>query len=173
MRLPNAIIGGIFKAGTTAVFEYLSAHPEVCVSSVKETNFFLREYTGEPQHDIMTYEKYFIHCKESSKIILEASPIYLVGGRAGAQVVANRIDQLLDQPKILFILRNPVDRIYSAYNFQMERLNLPKTLTFEDYIDLCLQKETADNPSDLEFGVERLNALQYGCYAHYLKEYLE
>jgi len=183
MNLPNAIIGGISKAGTTAVFEYLSAHPEVCVSSVKETYFFLREYTGDPQNDITIYGKYFLHCKESSKIILEASPVYLMGGRVGARVVANRIDQLLNQPKILFILRNPVDRIYSAYNFQMQRLNLPKTLTFEDYIDLCLQKEAAENPLDIEFDVVRLNALKlnplklnflkHGCYTYYLKDYLE
>lgn len=35
------IIGGTTKAGTTSIFRYLSAHPDVCASSLKETRFFL------------------------------------------------------------------------------------------------------------------------------------
>jgi hypothetical protein len=39
LKLPNLIIGGVHKAGTTSVFTYLSMHPDVCGSSTKEIGF--------------------------------------------------------------------------------------------------------------------------------------
>ena len=45
------LIAGVNKAGTTSVFQYLSSHPDVCGSAVKETKFFAVDWTGEPEHD--------------------------------------------------------------------------------------------------------------------------
>ncbi|RMF23048.1 MAG: sulfotransferase, partial [Cyanobacteria bacterium J083] len=44
MNKPNFVIAGVQKAGTTSVYNYLSQHPEVYMSPVKETNFFERDW---------------------------------------------------------------------------------------------------------------------------------
>ncbi|MBV9291486.1 MAG: sulfotransferase, partial [Frankiales bacterium] len=46
--LPNVIIAGISRSGTTTVFDVLATHPDICVSSTKETRFFQSVRYGEP-----------------------------------------------------------------------------------------------------------------------------
>ncbi len=169
MRLPNAIIAGAAKSGTTSLFEYLNAHPQACGSLVKETNFFLYKYTDQLQRDIISYSKYFDHCNESIRVCFEISPSYMVGGRT----VAMRIEKLLDRPKVLFILRNPVDRIYSYYNYNISRFSLPRKLTFENYINLCIHEENNESSTNSNINRSHLRVLKNSCYADKLEEYLE
>src|SRR5687768_10444593 len=98
--LANFIIGGTDKAGTTSVFTYLSAHPSVCGSVIKETNFFRDYYTGDREVDVANYTSYFGHCAHVAPIVMEASPVYLAGGAE----VAVRVHALIPQTKLLFIL---------------------------------------------------------------------
>ena len=171
MRIANAIIAGAPKAGTSSIFEYLSAHPQVCGSSIKETAFFLRDYTGDVQQDLRFYGKYFSHCKDTKKIYLEASSGYLAGGGLAAM----RIEKLLDQPKIILILRNPVERLYSYYNFLIGQLALPEEKKFEDYVELCMKKKN-DSNALLELKMDdfyHLEVVEHGCYAKFIVEYLE
>ena len=67
-RLANFVIGGTEKAGTTSVFDYLSAHPQVCASSRKETDFFRNEYSGEREVDARRYAAYFERCNPAIHI---------------------------------------------------------------------------------------------------------
>src|SRR5512142_1676251 len=50
-RLPDFIVGGTEKAGTTSVFDWLSLHPQVAASSRKETDFFRSGFTGDLEAD--------------------------------------------------------------------------------------------------------------------------
>lgn len=59
--LPNLIIGGTLKAGTSSGYTYLKGHPEVCVSSVKETHFFERDYSKNALENSKLYSSYFEH----------------------------------------------------------------------------------------------------------------
>lgn len=169
-NLANFIIAGTEKAGTTSVFTYLSAHPSVCGSVVKETDFFRNSYTGDHQKDIANYAQYFERCASNSSIVMEASPGYLGSG----EQVAIRIHALLPNSKLLFILRNPIDRIYSSFNFHKGKLNLDKNLDFEDYVDKCIAYDCGQK-TPTELGIEEwyLKVISFGRYANFLKYYYQ
>jgi len=122
VTLPNFIVIGAAKAGTTALYWYLAEHPQVFMSPVKETNFFA--YGLDPQGKILygdpefhqfpvkslpEYEELFAEAGEA-KAVGEASPIYLECPQAAA-----RIRELLPATCIICGLRQPVDRAYSDY----------------------------------------------------------
>lgn len=167
-RLPNFIIGGTEKAGTTSVFDYLCTHPQVCGSSKKETDFFSVEYTGEPLRDAERYAGYFSRCNVEVPVLMEASPGYL----GEASKVAPRMQAMIPQVKLLFILRNPVDRFYSSYHFHRGKLNLPTDMTFEDYVDCCIEYDSGrKSPADLKIDDWYLKVLRFGRYAEFLSIY--
>lgn len=169
MNLPNALIGGTNKAGTTSVFRYLSDHPDVCGSNIKETGFFTKKFTGNISEDKASLSRHFSHYSSES-ILLEASTSYLA---LGGQVVP-RINQVIGEPRILFILRNPVDRIYSYFNFQSGNLAIPKEVSFLDYLELCKNYESGVlDAGHLSFDVRHLEALQNGKYDGLLRFYFE
>lgn len=167
---PNFIIGGTNKAGTTSVFRYFSEHPEVCGSNVKETGFFLRNNLGDIEGCLAELSEYYSHCEADHKILVEASTSYL----ARADEAMPRIKSMLDEPKILFILREPTDRIFSYFNFQKAHLALPETLSFEEYLELCRQYEDSClDGQDVAFEERHLRAVRNGKYSIFIKRYQE
>lgn len=165
----HLIIGGTIKAATSSIFTYLSAHPEVCGSYVKETSFFSHKYTGDSDVDQKEYTKYF-NFSEPCTIAVEASPNYL----GYKENVAPRIKTLLPDAKLVFILRNPIDRLYSYYNFSVGKLELPKDLGFDDYIKLCECYSSNDAISDKDRIAEKhLRALGLGKYSESLNNYYD
>lgn len=122
MRLPNFVIIGAAKSGTTALYWYLQDHPEVYMSPLKETNFFAygvddhgRLLYGDPElhrFPIKTQDEYaeLFTGAGNAKTVGEASPIYLECPEA-----AVRIGLLLPDAQIICGLRDPVDRAYSDY----------------------------------------------------------
>ncbi len=120
--LPNFIVIGAAKAGTTALYWYLAEHPQVFMSPVKETNFFAygvdergKILYGDPQlhqfpvKSLPEYVELFADAGEA-EAVGEASPIYLECPQAAA-----RIRELLPATRIICGLRQPVDRAYSDY----------------------------------------------------------
>ena len=120
--LPNFIIIGAAKAGTTALYWYLADHPDVFMSPIKETNFLAygldargQLLYGDPEHhqfpvkSLPAYEALFEDAGGASAIG-EASPIYLESLQTAA-----RIRELLPAARIVCGLRHPVDRAYSDY----------------------------------------------------------
>jgi len=164
VRLPNFVIAGTEKAGTTSVFDYLSAHPEVCTSSVKETDFFRHGYTGDPAADARRYASFFEHCDPGRRVMLEASPGYL----GEAATVAPRLRALVPEARILFILRDPVERVYSSYNFHRGKLDLPADMTFDAYQSRCFEYERRAYPQESDLDEWHLKVLRFGCYADYI-----
>ncbi len=168
--LANFIIAGTEKAGTTSVFTYLSAHPSVCGSIVKETDFFRNSYSGDREKDIASYAKYFGDSAHQAKVVMEASPGYLGSGVE----VARRIHTMIPDVKLLFILRNPIDRIYSSFNFHVGNLHLSKGLSFEEYIDKCIAYDSGQK-TPVELGIDEwyLKVISFGRYADYLMYYYQ
>jgi len=165
----NFIIGGTEKAGTTSVFTYLSAHPEVCGSNVKETDFFRKDFSGNRDTDLARYSEYFDRCRGDTKIIMEASPGYLGAGA----IVAPRIHSLIPDTKLLFILRDPIDRLYSSYQFHVARLDIDQSIGFADYVERCMCYDAgAVTAAELGVGEWYLRNLRFGGYADPLHEYL-
>lgn len=122
MTLPNFLIIGAAKSGTTALYHYLKQHPEVFMSPQKETNFFAfagqtvrfngpgDEQTAESAITTLgAYEEQF-GAASGEKVIGEASPWYLYSERAAAN-----IRHSIPDAKMIAMLRNPVDRAFSSY----------------------------------------------------------
>src|SRR4051812_25233833 len=123
------VIGGTQKGGTSALDAFLRQHPEICMpADIKEVHFFDREELfagGNPD-----YEKYHAHfqCQPQHRAIGEASPIYMYWHSAPP-----RIWKYNPRMKWILILRNPVDRAYSAWN--MERNRGADDLSFEEAVN--------------------------------------
>jgi len=141
MVLPNAIIAGTNKAGTTSLFRYLSDHPEVCASNIKEIVFFSSLRGDVTPQALSRYASHFAHCTPDARIRLEASPNYLSGGAR----VARLIRECLPEVRLIFILREPVSRLLSNYHRTKERLHEKvRNVSSNDYIKLLLS--AAEHP---------------------------
>ena len=120
MTLPNFLILGAQKAGTTSLFNYLGQHPEVYASPIKEPHFFdhegeKRPYAGPGRipgpavQSLKEYEGLFAGVR-GEKAVGEASPTYLY-----LPGVAERVKRRLPEARLIAILRDPTERAYSAY----------------------------------------------------------
>lgn len=130
--LPNLVIVGVSKAGTTTLFDLLSRHPQVCPSSTKETRYFQAVRYGEPLAPRETYESYFRGCAERP-VVMECTPDYFYGGTATAVAIS----EVCADPRVVVILREPVSRLVSFFRFMRARLQVPADMTLEQYVDRC------------------------------------
>ncbi len=117
MPLPNFIVIGAGRSGTTSLHHYLGQHPEIYVSPLKELRYFAFDGVEPdpgptPFYPIRTMEEYLAQFAgvTGEKAIGESSPAYL-----WSPVAAERIHQAIPQVRILAILRNPTERLYSTY----------------------------------------------------------
>lgn len=145
MGLPNFLIVGAAKSGTTSLYHYLKQHPEVFFPSIKEPDYFasinwslpLRNVYGEnPNLEVLQnwqdYKK--LYKGVNAKAIGEASPSTLFFHETSIKEIKRR---LID-PKIIILLRNPVDRAFSHYRFFI-RENV-EDLLFEQALNLEQQR---------------------------------
>ena len=170
--LPNFLIIGAAKAGTTALHEYLQQHPQIYMTPTKETNFFafegkevnfqgvgddaLKEFSIT---DIETYKAQFAGVA-TEKAIGEACPSYLYYPQA-----ATRIKQYLPDVRLIVILRNPVDRAYANFLHTVRDDREP----YKDFA-LALQ----DEPNRIANNWEWFwHYIQVGFYGKQLKHYYE
>lgn len=165
MVTPNAIIAGVNKAGTTAVFHALAQQSNVAVSNVKETHFFNPLEFGEPLPPLSEYETYF-PAKTNASAIVEGTPSYFYG----RERLAQGIDAALPGARIVVILREPGARAYSLWRFSRSRLRIAQDLSFRAYLEQC--KELGDRPQE-ERGLTGWRALSGGMYSRYLPAWQE
>jgi hypothetical protein len=130
VTLPNLVIAGVGKAGTTSLFWYLSQHPDICASDEKEIRYFAGLTEGGTElPPVETYERHFRHCR-GERYAMEASPQYFHGGAPVIQAMR----RLLGRPRVVISLRDPVERLWSQFRFTKSRLGpVPETLSFEAY----------------------------------------
>jgi len=169
LRLPDFVIGGTEKAGTTSVFDWLCSHPEVGASERKETDFFREQFSGDRAVDAGRYASCFAHADPSARVWVEASPGYL----GEAAIVAPRMGELLPRAKLLFILRDPIDRLQSSYHFHRGRLNLPQELGLDEYVRRCLAYDEGTPAAALGLDPWYLKVLRFGRYADCLDVFRE
>jgi len=103
----GAFIIGSQKAATTSLFTYLVRHPQIEGSSKKEVHYF-DNHQNFSQGDAW-YHKHFTYNRKSLNI--EATPRYLY-----APHVPQRLFEFNSKAKLIIVLRNPVERAYSAWN---------------------------------------------------------
>lgn len=122
MTMPNFLIIGAAKAGTTALHEYLQQHPQIYLTPTKETNFFAFEgevinFQGPGDEalkdfsitDLSSYQAEFAGVTKELAIG-EACPSYLYFPQTAA-----RIKQYIPDTRLIVILRNPVERAYANF----------------------------------------------------------
>lgn len=110
--LPNLLIAGVPKAGTTALFEYLAQHPEICPSREKEPGFFIHLRDGlAPRMSLAEYVDLFADCPREVTYRMEATARYFFGG---GRLIEGILATLPD-PHVIVSLREPVERLWSAY----------------------------------------------------------
>jgi hypothetical protein len=113
MSLPNFLIIGAAKAGTTSLYHYLRQHPDVYMSPVKEPAYYASDGGGTASGDRIrtraAYEQLF-EAATTARARGEASPQYLNDETAPDRIAAD-----LRDVRLIVSLRNPVDRAYSSY----------------------------------------------------------
>jgi len=119
--LPDFLILGAQKAGTTALYAYLRRHPQITGPSWKEVSFFDRHYArGEAW-----YRGNFPNSLRARGLVGEASPSYLFHPLA-----PERVASMLPEARLIALVRNPVDRAFSHYQHEVALGREP--LSFED-----------------------------------------
>jgi hypothetical protein len=144
MNLPNFLIAGAARAGTTALYYYLKQHPDIAFPDLKEPKYFSSKHLCFPHRGpgdlnidkfaVRTFESYtdlFLPLR-SHKRIGEASPDYLYYYERTPSEIRN----VLGDVPIIIILRNPVKRAFSAYSYLVrdgrETLSFKEALHAED-----------------------------------------
>ncbi len=160
-QLPNFIIFGSTKSGSTSLCNYIVQHPDIFISRKKEPNFFLHD-EGSPIVDsrkkmaayTLDWYQYWFR-KADEKAIGEASVSYLANEKAPM-----RIKSMIPDVKLIAILREPVSRAYSHYLFNKRN-----------------NREDAENLLSAITNDKKLGSPQKyferGLYFHYLKNYFE
>ena len=171
---PDYIIIGAVKCGTTSLFNYLRAHPDIIPSYIKEVQFFNSNnyYLGFKWYrtffPILLFKYFYKYILKRKFITGEASADYILHPS-----VAKRIYSLLPNVKIIILLRNPVDRAYSDYNrnvkYKLEKLTFEEVIEKENEllkggIDRILLDEHYN-----EFKNKRLFYLLRGIYFNQIK----
>jgi Sulfotransferase domain len=131
--LPDFLVIGAQKAGTTALYAYLRWHPAITGPSWKEVSFFDRHYArGEAWYrgNFPARPRQWVAGKRSGARprVGEASPSYLFHPLA-----PERVAGLLPDVRLIALLRDPVDRALSHYHHEVALGREP--LTFEDALD--------------------------------------
>ena len=106
--LPNTIIIGAMKSGTTSLHKYLSCHPQIFTSEIKELDYFVEVKNWK--RGLEWYKSYFT---EPSEIRCEASPNYSKCHRFPG--VPEKMYRLIPDAKLIYLVRDPIKRILSQY----------------------------------------------------------
>ena len=132
MTLPNFLIVGANKAGTTSLHEYLKQHPQILMSPIKEPMFFVWAGRNIPDDSMnrMAKKKEIINNIDSYKKLFLSDKRYIAIGESSTAYMTNpnvpdNIKKLIPKMKIIAIIRNPIERAYSHYRmFVKERIEV-------------------------------------------------
>lgn len=167
--LPDVLIVGAMKAGTSSLYAYLEQHPNFAPAWEKEVHYFDHQF----DRSLYWYRSHFATRREVRRIeritgervvTWEASPYYLFH-RAASRRIVNTIPNV----KIIILLRDPVKRAYSHYNHACRRGQ--EELSFERAIEEETARLSSAQPGDDRY---RWNSyVSRGLYARQIARYLK
>jgi hypothetical protein len=164
-RLPDFIIAGAQKAGTTSLWWYLREHPQVDPPVLKEVHFFDRDFH-------LGVNWYRMHYPLSGSpataptVTGESSPYYMFH-----PLVPQRVAALLPEVRIIMLLRNPVDRAFS--HFQHSRRGDCEPLSFDEAIDAESQRLAGEQErllADPRYDSRALRRYSYLARGRYIEQ---
>jgi hypothetical protein len=155
-KLPNFLVIGAPKCGTTSLHSVLGQHPQIFISKVKEPHFFERDLYS---NGLEWYQEKYFHDADGYFARGESTPNYLTL----STIVAPRIKEAFGENDLKFIaiFRDPAKRAYSEYWFRRRRYK--ESVTFEE----ALQNEWQGKRSDWD------SLYKGGCYATLLEPFLD
>ncbi|MCS7047744.1 MAG: sulfotransferase domain-containing protein [Verrucomicrobiae bacterium] len=106
--LPNLVVIGAQKCGTTSLHFYLKQHPQIFMSRIKELNFFC--LNGNWSRGLAWYQAQF---STKKPVRGESSPHYTSFPSESA--VASRMHEVIPQARLIYLVRDPIQRIVSHY----------------------------------------------------------
>lgn len=168
-NIPDFLIVGAQKAGTTSLFHYLNQHPDIFMPSIKEVHYFDLHF----QTNFDTYQSYFYQAATEGKVTGEASPYYLFH-----PCVPTRVKVHLPDVKLIILLRNPVERAFSHFRHSY-RKGLETVADFFDAIALeeerlCGAEEALiQNKIQWHFSFQHHSYLSRGYYSRQIDRWLE
>jgi len=170
--LPNFLVIGAGKAGTTSLHRWLGAHPQVFVTALKETNYFAYaahaldpagciSTASKPAFPIRGWDEYLTLFRRAASFDArgEVSPAYLAWPG-----VPERIAERIPGARLVAILRHPVDRAYSS--FLMHSRDGREKRSFEEAV-----RQEIDETADLTLAYGQLNYLRIGLYDQHLSRF--
>jgi hypothetical protein len=119
--LPNFVVIGAMRSGSTSLYKYLQDHPQIFMPR-KEIHFFDRKWDRGLEWYLTRFEGY-----AGQPAVGEATPTYLA-----EPVALDRMAAVIPQARLIVILRNPADRAYSHY--WMERIRERESRSFEEVV---------------------------------------
>jgi len=171
VTLPNFLILGAARCGTTSLHYYLAEHPDVCMSAIKEPNYFLFEQTprgpvpciGDDKRLLTKsvperprYERLFAR---AATAIGEASPLYLY-----TRETPHLIRTAVPGARLIAIVREPVDRAWSHFTYVNDGLGADAVPAFTEAVNTELGKGYEPYRTGTHF-------LRLSAYAQQLERY--
>lgn len=141
MALPNFLVAGAAKCGTTSLYHYLNKHPEIFMAPVKEPKFITSQFLNFPlngagddvteSYMVKDYNSYLnlFSSSQKEKAVGEASADTLFYYRNSIKVIRS----VIGEPRIIIMLRNPIERAVSNYYYLLK--DGRETLSFENAIE--------------------------------------
>lgn len=124
MNMPDFLVIGAGKSGTTSLDQYLKQHPDIFMSAVKEPNFFAYELKslsdiGKDPGDVTYFLNSIRDLEDYQALFNDADPDQLKGEVSNTYLYGDdapyRIKHHLPNVKLIAILRNPTERLYSRF----------------------------------------------------------
>jgi hypothetical protein len=160
MRRPDVFLVGAPKSGTTAMYKYLGAHPEIFMSPIKELHYFSKDvfddYRPYAPKTLVEYLACFKGAK-TEKRVGDCSPTYL-----GSPSAPSQLRSFSGDARIVIMLRNPVDTMY-ALHCQHVWDTTERVSDFEAALE-------ADRRWEKSAGVRRLPGLSYRDTVRYAEQ---
>ena len=159
--LPNFLVVGAQKSGTTSLHNYLQTHPDVFLPAQKETKFFIED--RHYNKGIGFYESEYFSAHNGERAVGEVDPDYLYFEEALPRI-AHELDTL--SLKLIFILRNPAERAFSHYLMTYRRGLEP--LSFEEAIEAEPERISRGYAEKMHFSY-----VSRGYYLRQIERFLE
>jgi len=164
--LPELIVIGVVRSGTTSLYHYLSQHPSIIKSAYDELGYFDSNY----ELGLNWYKSLFPSILKKNKILkkngkfmtYDVTPFYIYNEKA-----PKRIQKILPNSKLIVILRNPIDRSYSNYFLGNKDKSFEEVIENEKKI---LNKINKSNPDEY-YNFVHTSMLSRGFYAEQLENW--
>jgi hypothetical protein len=168
--LPNFLVIGVKRCGTTTLFEQLSEHPCIEKSAHDNLGFFNNNFelglNWYKSHFTTNFKKKQIIKKYGKFATYDVTSSYIQ-----YEKTATNISKTLPNIKLILILRNPTSRAYSEYNQNI--IDEDESRGFEKLIkEEILQMENEQN-NKLKFSLDKINLIKKGIYINQILPWLE